>query len=137
MVYSHRQTSVSAPDHDRYEYEFAQLVPRTAERVCFIRQANGDANASVATNNLEDDIENGEHRWIGFELAAFNDHDKENGQRDPPRVMCQLAAKLVPHKIGATLALWRRSHVGESALHTPERVTAHHRSRLLSVVIVV
>ena len=76
-------------------------MPPAAKGVCNIGQADGDANAAVAGDDFEEDVEDGVVDGVAFELGGFGYGDEEDGEDDPPEVVGELAAELLADEVAA------------------------------------
>lgn len=74
-------------DHDRAQDKLAHNMPPAAEAVGLVWQPNTDADAAVAGDDLENNVEDRVRDWIAVELASFSDHNEEHREHDPPQVM--------------------------------------------------
>ena len=90
-----------AANHDRAQNQLAEHMPAATEAVREIWGADAEADAAVGGDDLEDDIEDGIVDGVALELARLRDHDEQDGQHDPPQVVRQLAAELLPHEVEA------------------------------------
>ena len=111
LINCNRQSPVPASNHDCTQDQLAKLMPRAAEAIFLIRQADADADTAVPGHDLEDDVEDAEHGRVGLELRALDHHDQEDGKREPPGVVRQLRAELLPHEVGFGLLEWPPLHL--------------------------
>ena len=110
LINCNRQSPVPASNHDCTQDQLAKLMPRAAEAIFLIRQADADADTAVPGHDLEDDVEDAEHGRVGLELRALDHHDQEDGKHDPPGVVRQLRAELLAHEVGFGLLEWLPLH---------------------------
>jgi hypothetical protein len=61
------------------------------------RETNG--NQILTGDNFKDDIEYGEYVWPRFKLPAFDDHDEEHREHQPPQIMRELRPQLLLDEI--------------------------------------
>ena len=79
-------------------------MPATTERVSDVWQADRDTDAAVGGDDLEDDIEDRVIDRVALKLGCFRNGDEEHGEDDPPEIMGELGAELLPYEVGAGFA---------------------------------
>ena len=100
-------------------------MPRPTKTIGLVRHTDTDAYGTVRADDLEDIIEDAEIDGVALEGAGFNHIDKEHGEDDPPKIVRELTAELLPDEIASALA---GSLLGcHSSLQTADK------SRLLEV----
>ena len=122
-----------ATNHDRAEDQLAEDVPAATEAIRHIGQTDTDAHASVRGDDLEDDVEDGIIDRVALELAGFGDGDEEDCEHDPPRVVRQLAAELLPDEV--TAGFFGRGLPGEAPAQASHELAT--RGFVAGVVVVV
>lgn len=132
-INSDGQPPMPAANHDRAEDQLAEDVPAATEAIRHIGQTDTDAHASVRGDDLEDDIEDGIIHRVALELAGLGDGDEQHGEHDPPQVVRQLAAELLPDEVAARL--FGRGLPGEAPAQASHELTT--RGCVAGVVAVV
>ena len=74
-------------------------MPCAAEAVGTPRHAGADPDGAVRAHYLEKDVEDAKNDRVAADLARLDDCDEEDGQGEPPKVMAQLAAKLLAYEV--------------------------------------
>lgn len=103
---------MSAPQHNGAEDQLAGYVPAARERVGLIGQACADADAAVAGDDLEDDVEHRVRHGVAVEVGHLDAGNEEDREHEPPEVVRKLAAYLLPDELRAC-AFLRCGRAGE------------------------
>lgn len=67
--------------------QFADRVPRTAERGVRGRKADTDTNAAVGRDHFENDVKGRVSHGVVSVVVGFSNRDEEHCERYPPDVM--------------------------------------------------
>lgn len=103
-INGYRQASVPPSNHHRAEDQLTRRVPRTAEAVGLIWHADTDAHGAVGTDDLEDVVEYAKIDRVALIGARLDHVDEEHGKDNPPQIVRELAAELLPDEIASALA---------------------------------
>lgn len=123
LVDGHGETAMAAAEHDGDQDELAARMPGATEGVRVPRDAGRDADAAVAGDDcrggvsaihdvasrtrgdgvgehtFENDVEGREDDRIALELARLDHGDEQHRERDPPQIVPELAAQLLPEEV--------------------------------------
>ena len=76
-------------------------MPPAGKTIRLGRQSDAQPHSAVGGNDFEDDVEDGISDGVAFEGGGFRDGDEEDGEDDPPEVVGQLAAELLPDEVAS------------------------------------
>jgi len=76
-------------------------MPAAREAIGGGWRAGADADAAIAADDLEGDVEDGEGDGVGVEVGALDAGDDEDGEDQEPEVVRELARDLLPDELRA------------------------------------
>ena len=90
-----------ASQHDPHQHQLAAGMPAAREAIGGGWRAGADADAAIAADDLEGDVEDGEGDGVGVEVGALDAGDDEDGEDQEPEVVRELARDLLPDELRA------------------------------------
>ena len=92
-------------------------MPRPTETIRVPRHTDADADGAVRRHDFKQNIENRKNDGVAVELSRFDYTNKEDGEGDPPDIMPELAAELLPDEILVGPGVAGAFVVGVAAVH--------------------
>ena len=93
-------------------------MPRPTKTIRVPRHTNRNPDCAVRRHDFKQNIEYGEDDGVAVELSRFDYTNKEDGEGDPPDIMPELAAELLPDEVLVGPGVAGAFVVGVTAVHT-------------------
>lgn len=103
MIQGDGKTTVAATNHHQDHDDLAAGVQAAGEAKGRVGQADGEADVSVARDDLEEDSEDAVGAGVGDGVRGLDEGDEEQRGGDGPDVVGQLAAQVLRHEVDAAL----------------------------------